>query len=296
MRCICLAGMLLVILLPTVGCTALLGDKQVVQEGHAAAIAAVVPPNGGKYYLDDGPPADGLTLALADIPDAVARREKINPAHNRPYVVLGKRYVPYTQLQPYRRRGVASWYGRRYHGRKTASGERYDMYEMTAAHPILPIPSYVRVTRPATGKSVVVRINDRGPFLQGREIDLSYVAAAKLGIVAAGTDEVIVQLLLPDLSAAGEKDIGGRVEDSAAAGSEVYIQLAAFSSVAAADAFIDNLSEILPPTYHRRLSVHPESGLYLVQMGPYAAHGRATDDDEYLCRTYSYCGFLTRRY
>jgi rare lipoprotein A len=110
-------------------------------------------------------------------------------------VVFERRYVPMTALEPYRERGVATWYGRRYHGQRTSNGEVYDMYAMTAAHPTLPIPSYVRVTHLGNGRSVVVRVNDRGPFLNGRLIDLSYTAAAKLGYVNAGSAEVEVELI-----------------------------------------------------------------------------------------------------
>jgi rare lipoprotein A len=102
-----------------------------------------------------------------------------------------------TSLAPYKARGIATWYGRRYHGKQTASGERYDMYAMTAAHTTLPIPSYARVTNLANGKSVVVRINDRGPFVDGRIIDLSYTAAHKLGVLAGGNARVEVEALVP---------------------------------------------------------------------------------------------------
>ncbi len=149
---------------------------------------------GGGYYLDDGPgrlsPAD-----VAAIPDAVPRPEPVLLRTARPYMVFGRTYTPMNALAPYRERGMASWYGKRYHGKPTSSGEPYDMYAMTAAHPTLPIPSYVRVTRVATGRSVVVRVNDRGPFLQNRLIDLSYTAAAKLGFVEAGSAEVEVETI-----------------------------------------------------------------------------------------------------
>ena len=148
----------------------------------------------GGYYLDDGP-GNGPMPDLDAIPDATPRREPLHPRANRPYVVFERQYTPMTALAPYRERGIGSWYGRRYHGQKTSSGEVYDMYAMTAAHPTLPIPSYVRVTRPSTGRSVVVRVNDRGPFLHGRLIDLSWVAAAKLGYAATGSAEVEVELL-----------------------------------------------------------------------------------------------------
>jgi rare lipoprotein A len=151
-------------------------------------------PRGGGYYQDDGPGA-GAPVDLDAIPDAVPRAEPLLARANRPYEVFGRRYVPMTRLEPYRSRGAASWYGRKYHGRQTSSGEVYDMYGMTAAHPTLPLPSYVRVTHQGNGRSVVVRVNDRGPFLNDRVIDLSWTAAAKLGFVQAGSAEVEVELL-----------------------------------------------------------------------------------------------------
>jgi rare lipoprotein A len=105
--------------------------------------------------------------------------------------------VPLTRVGPFQQRGTASWYGKRFHGGSTASGERYDMYKMSAAHPVLPIPSYARVTNLANGRSVVVRVNDRGPFHDGRIIDLSYAAAYKLGYVAAGSARVLVEQVIP---------------------------------------------------------------------------------------------------
>ncbi len=131
----------------------------------------------------DGPP-DAPPQNLAEVPDAEPRVEPIKPAGpNKPYEVAGQRYAPLAADVPLTQRGLASWYGRKFHGRTTASGERYDMYAMTAAHPTLPIPSYVRVRNPANGREVVVRVNDRGPFHKGRIIDLSYTAARKLGVL-----------------------------------------------------------------------------------------------------------------
>ncbi|HLS55552.1 MAG TPA: septal ring lytic transglycosylase RlpA family protein [Zeimonas sp.] len=164
--------------------------------GDVAAATAPAPAasRGGGYYLDDGPGANPPP-DLSTIPDAVPRAEPLLPRTMRPYSVFGRQYTPMTRLEPFRERGVGSWYGRRYHGQPTSSGERYDMYAMTAAHPTLPIPSYVRVTNTANGRSVVVRVNDRGPFLHDRVIDLSYSAAAKLGYVASGSAEVEVELI-----------------------------------------------------------------------------------------------------
>lgn len=158
-------------------------------------------PKKGGYYKDDGPGANPPGN-LASIPDATPRVEPLNKFANRPYEVFGKKYVPLVSLQPFKQRGVASWYGKRFHGQKTSSGETYDMYAMTAAHPILPIPSYVRVTSVKTGRQVVVRINDRGPFHGGRIIDLSYAAAYRLGLIGEGSGEVEIQSIVPGSRAA----------------------------------------------------------------------------------------------
>jgi len=131
----------------------------------------------------DGPPLNPPPN-LAQVPDAEPRIEPIRVGGpNKPYEVLGRRYVPMTRDVPLQESGGASWYGRKFHGRPTSSGEPYDMFAMTAAHKTMPIPSYARVRNPANGREVVVRINDRGPFADGRVIDLSYTAALKLGVL-----------------------------------------------------------------------------------------------------------------
>lgn len=163
----------------------------------------------GGYYLDDGP-GDAPPADLAAIPDAQPRLEPLHRWANRPYVVFDRQYVPMTRLEPFRERGVGSWYGRKFHGQRTASGEVYDMYAMTAAHPTLPIPSYVRVTHTRSGRSVVVRVNDRGPFLHGRVIDLSWTAAAKLGYAQGGSGEVEVELLVDPAGFADAGPAGAR--------------------------------------------------------------------------------------
>lgn len=153
------------------------------------------PERRGGYYKDDGPGA--RVPDLASIPDAVARREPLHRWANRPYVALGRRYVPLTSVGAFQQRGLASWYGKRFHGSPTSSGEPYDMYKMSAAHPILPIPSYARVTNLSNGRTVVVRVNDRGPFHSDRIIDLSYAAAYKLGYVGQGSTRVLVEQIVP---------------------------------------------------------------------------------------------------
>jgi len=161
------------------------------------ASAQPATPRGGGYYLNDGP-GDNPPANLDQVPDAVPKLEPLAHGSMRPYTVMGQAYTPMTRLQPYKERGIASWYGRRYHGQKTSSGEIYDMYGMTAAHTILPIPSYARVTNLANNKSVVVRINDRGPFHSDRLIDLSYTAAYKLGVLGGGRALVEVEAIIPD--------------------------------------------------------------------------------------------------
>jgi rare lipoprotein A len=153
-------------------------------------------PKKGGYYKDDGPEANP-PKNLDRVPDARPRAEPLINAANRPYEVFGKKYVPLARVQPFHQRGIASWYGKRFHGQKTSSGETYDMYAMTAAHTLLPIPSYARVKSVRTGKEVVVRINDRGPFHSGRVIDLSYAAAYRLGLIGAGSGEVEIDAIVP---------------------------------------------------------------------------------------------------
>ncbi len=151
----------------------------------------------GGYYLDDGP-GDNPPPGLFDVPDPIVKSEVLSRYGNKPYVVFGKTYTPMSGDTTFVQRGVASWYGKKFHGQRTSSGEPYDMYKMSAAHPTLPIPSYARVTSIETGKSVVVRVNDRGPFHSSRIIDVSYTAALKLGLLGKGSHEVEVERLLPD--------------------------------------------------------------------------------------------------
>jgi rare lipoprotein A len=150
----------------------------------------------GGYYQDDGPGANPPS-GLLDTPDAVVKYEPYARFANKPYAVFGQTYTPLINDEPFTQRGVASWYGVKFHGQRTSSGEAYDMYKMTAAHPTLPIPSYARVTSLESGKSVVVRINDRGPFHSDRVIDVSYTAALKLGLLGKGSHQVQVERLFP---------------------------------------------------------------------------------------------------
>jgi rare lipoprotein A len=174
--------------------------KVATRNGNINPDLPALPPAGsgrGGYYQDDGPGANPPP-GLRDTPDAVVKYEPYAKFANRPYAVFGQTYTPLLNDEPFSQRGVASWYGVKFHGQRTSSGEPYDMYKMTAAHPTLPIPSYARVTSLETGKSVVVRINDRGPFHSDRIVDVSYTAALKLGLLGKGSHQVEIERLFPD--------------------------------------------------------------------------------------------------
>ncbi|MFZ6800841.1 septal ring lytic transglycosylase RlpA family protein [Undibacterium sp. Di24W] len=152
----------------------------------------------GGYYQDDGP-GDAIPPDLESTVDPIPVVEAYSRTGNKPYKVFGKTYTPIVDATtPFKQRGIASWYGKKFHGKRTSSGEPYDMYQITAAHPILPIPSYARVTNLSNGKQVIVRINDRGPFHSSRIMDLSYTAALKLGYLGKGSSEVELERLLPE--------------------------------------------------------------------------------------------------
>ena len=194
--CLALVVLILPVLLAACGGSPSRSSEGSAERGKMARKSGVVQKRGGGYYKDDGP-GDDIPDNLDDIPDAQPRREPLHRYANRPYVVLGKAYQPNTSLEAYQERGVASWYGKKFHGQKTSIGEPYDMFSMTAAHPTLAIPSYVRVTNVSNGKSVVVRVIDRGPFHADRIIDLSYAAAYRLGYVDNGSTMVQVDAILP---------------------------------------------------------------------------------------------------
>jgi rare lipoprotein A len=235
---------------------------------------------GPKYYADDGPP-ETVPGNLAQIPDAVPRDEPFHRFANRPYTVFGHTYVPVVNKDPTRERGLASWYGRMFHGRKTASGEPYDMFAMTAAHKTLPIPSYARVTNVKTGQSVVVRVNDRGPFHAGRIIDLSYAAAARIGIASAGSGLVDVErvLALPGQLAVAPPapapvvDVETPMVSQEA--SALWLQLGAFSSAENAEAFRVRATASLPWMLEP-IEVSAREGLYRVRLGPYRSRQEAS--------------------
>ena len=261
--------------------------------------AAPAPQGSAKYYKDDGP-GEAPPPNLDAIPDAVPKLEPLHRAANRPYNVFGRDYVPATTLKSYRERGIASWYGRKFHGQKTSTGETYDMYAMTAAHPTLPLPSYARVTNTGTGKSVVVRVNDRGPFLHDRVIDLSYAAAQRIGIAQKGSGEVDVEALIPvDLPSVTATAPLPPVAASdppkpppvpiASAGTGYSVQLGAFASFANAQSFLAHVQNQLAAAQVEP-RIRQAGGLFRVYVGPYPEREEARRTGERLREEF---GFTT---
>lgn len=259
---------------------------------------------GGAYYKDDGP-GDDIPDNLDSIPDAQPRSEPLHRFANNPYVVLGKSYVPATGLKPYRQRGIASWYGKKFHGQKTSIGEPYDMFSMTAAHPTLAIPSYARVSSVSSGKSVVVRVTDRGPFHADRIIDLSYAAAYRLGYVNNGSTQVDVEAILPSDTATvsyaqGKAPILAVKPPTPVVESEgfeqlmstlaandtsipspaappqkgIFLQLGAFSSAENAESLRSHLSRDLD-WLSEEIQINAGAGMHRVHLGPYASRSDA---------------------
>lgn len=268
-----------------------------VSPAQSKPAASTAPPaaSSGGYLAGDGPGAD-TPSNLDTIPDAVPKAEPLHRYANRQYSALGKTYIPLQTTGNYKERGVASWYGKKFHGQRTSIGETYDMYGMTAAHPTLPIPSYARVTNVATGKSVVVRVNDRGPFLHERIMDLSYVAAYKLGYINNGSAEVEVESIAVDGNTpvtAGIETPAIKVEPIATASTtslpppipvetteaqtgKVFLQLGAFKSAQGAESFLAKVRAELGDS-GKSLSLYEKKDLTCVHFGPYMNVGEARD-------------------
>ncbi|MFA5631647.1 MAG: septal ring lytic transglycosylase RlpA family protein [Porticoccaceae bacterium] len=244
-----------------------------------AAVLLLASCGGGVKH--DGPPRRDVDVSK--IPDAVPRFEPITKAGNKsPYVVLGKKYYVMPTFENYQARGLASWYGTKFHGRTTSNGEVYDMYAMTAAHKTLPIPCYVQVTNLDNGRKIIVRINDRGPFMDDRIIDLSYAAAKKLGIDQTGTGRVHVAAITPGdyQRNAVEAPTMARAETprrapvpSAAGNGSAFLQVGAFSSSSAAEDYRRRASR--NTGYPVLVNEVYASGktLFKVLVGPFADHG-----------------------
>lgn len=247
---------------------------------------------GGLFEKGDSAPSNPPDVS--GIPDAVPRVEQARAQNQKSYVVLGNRYYPMKSAVDYREKGIASWYGKKFHGLKTATGETYDMYQMTAAHKTLPLPSYAQVTNLKNGRKIIVRVNDRGPFHGGRIIDLSYSAAKKLDIIGQGTGQVEVQAInaasytkqavalgvvekvevvsaiaaLPAYRDRGEPQ--AQLHPEVVAGPAVYLQVGSFSSVERAESFKSQLAKQIKEIVFLMPVYRPQGALYRVRVGPLA--------------------------
>lgn len=244
---------------------------------EAAADKSAKADSGGRYAMSaDAYPLDPPDVS--NVPDAVPRVEPRSQAGNRSsYTVWGKRYRVLPDARGYSETGTASWYGKKFHGYATSSGEIYDMYQMSAAHRSLPLPTFARVTREGSNKSVIVRVNDRGPFHSERVIDLSYAAASRLGITDDGTGRVRVEAIDPKQwlaqqgkaapEATAKKVPTPAKRPSTAAGSGAYWQVAALESRPGAQ----KLKRRLQGELGEDVRIAPGDGIYRVQVGPVTA-------------------------
>jgi rare lipoprotein A len=245
----------------------------------------------GGYLTGDGPglnPPDNIDA----IPDAVPVAEALHPYANRPYEALENKYTPMTTVGNFKQYGIASWYGKKFHGVRTANGDKYDMYKMTAAHPTLPIPSYARVTNVVTKKSVIVRINDRGPFLHDRIIDLSYTAAHKLGIIGTGSSEVEVESIAPDKK--NRPVTMAHEEPESDTSNHVFLQLGAFNTHEAAENFMSKLQGKLSAD-DKKLILFNEKKVTRVYFGPYASMADARSNQDQVRDTLGFMPIVSQR-
>lgn len=240
----------------------------------------------GRYSQKHDSAPDRL-IDVSHVKDAIPRVEPYSRYGNPPsYVVHGKRYYTKTSSEGYRERGIASWYGTKFHGHRTSSGESYDMYSMSAAHKTLPLPTYARVTNLKNGKSVIVKINDRGPFHDNRIIDLSYAAASRLEILGKGTGLVEVTAIdpakinrpakpvmaKPAIQASKPKIAKASPLGDSPDKPSLYLQLGAFSSRTNAERLLSRFSDIeLPGQAHISQGIANQQPIYRVRIGPLAS-------------------------
>ncbi|MFA6037717.1 MAG: septal ring lytic transglycosylase RlpA family protein [Legionellales bacterium] len=222
-------------------------------------------------YAQEHDSAPGEPKDVKDVPDAVPKHEPKSKYGNMDsYEVFGKRYYTKDSSSGYVAQGKASWYGTKFHGARTSSGETYDMYEMTAAHTTLPLPTYARVTNTANGKSVIVKINDRGPFHSDRIIDLSYAAAARIGILNQGVGHVKVEAIDPNTHKSAPIPTIMSAENKKApapASDQYYLQVAAFGDKTYAEKMMRDLENIIDEPM--QISQKNSSDFYRVQVGPF---------------------------
>jgi len=233
-------------------------------------IIAGCAPKGRYYQHQDSAPK--VVPQKVTSHDAVAKYESYAAANMRPYSVRGIRYQPLNTGKGFSDKGHASWYGQKFHGHRTANGEIYNMYQMSAAHKTLPLPSFVRVTNLKNSKQVVVRVNDRGPFHSGRVIDLSYAAALKLDMLKTGVADVIIDVIHVDQE--GQITVGRSPiikKDTNSSQQRVFIQVAALQNKTQ----IDKLASGLKTLYQRPYQTKFEQGMYKLHLGPMTSEHEA---------------------
>ena len=268
--------------------------------------ACIYTPNktgNGQFYLDDGP-GDNLPSWVDYVAEPQPHIEPQRPAANKPYTVLGQSFTPLANANGLKQQGIGSWYGRKFHGQKTASGEIYDMYSLSAASPILPIPSYARVTNLKNGRSIIVRVNDRGPFKTGRVMDLSFLAACRLGYAMNGSTDLQVESIssndspTPTTSPTHQESATDNINSEnhsttppvvpihiAAAG--IYLQLGAFSAASNAESFRNHWAhELNADTNKLDIQFDQQRQLYRVRLGPYPDRNSAISVAEQLTGTH----------
>ncbi len=214
----------------------------------------------------DGLPRNYRSFDAQDIPNAVPKIEpKSRYGNPSSYVVLGKRYYVLKSAHCYRAKGIASWYGTAFHQRLTSSGEPYNMYKMTAANKVLPLPTYVRVTNLKNGRKIIVKVNDRGPFHANRIIDLSFAAAKKIGMMGTGTALVEVEAIDPrhPNASCGHHTVAHKETHP-----KIYLQLGAFSTKRNADHLANKLARETQQSIHVIISKTSHAYIYKVQIGP----------------------------
>ncbi len=227
----------------------------------------------------DGPPK--LKKDISAIQDATPKHEpRARYGNHSPYEVFGKTYHVMPSSKNYKEQGVASWYGEKFSSRPTSSMEPYDPYLMTAAHKSLPLPTYVRVTNLDNQRSVIVRVNDRGPFHDNRIIDLSSAAAIKLGYANKGTADVLVEVINPDQFQQHQPvvtvpDHSAAVADTGASPLQLFLQVGAFKKLDSAQRLHDQLKVILSSNIEIRREHKGDMILHRVYAGPFASEQRA---------------------
>lgn len=232
----------------------------------------------GRYYQHQDSAPEIIPHAVTT-EDAIPKYEPYAPANMRPYTIRGVRYQPLNTGKGFSDKGHASWYGQKFHGHLTSNGEIYDMYQMSAAHKTLPLPSFVRVTNLENGKQVVVRVNDRGPFHAGRVIDLSYAAALKLDVLKTGVAEVKLDVI--HISQTGEMTVGKnaimandkttKTKTNIKTNKMIFIQVAALQNKVQ----VEKLGHGLKALYQHPYSTKLENGIYKLQLGPLKSESQA---------------------